>query len=553
MKSRIIKLLLPFLSFVILLFLPLIKSIRFEKKYFLFGNIPYFLIITLSFSLFISWIILFYNKNIKDINTDKPIFVVVLLYFLVFSILSILKHISFFSTGYDLGYYNQGMWGLINGILATSVGEAPLFGYHLEPILFLIAPFYLIYPSPITLVIIQTFFIAAAALPLYLLAKEKLKNRLASLVIAVSYLFYLPLWYANLFDFHPVVLAIPFIMFAIYFLTRKKYIAFLLSMILAAASKEHLSLLFIPFGVYLFIKHKKRALAIVTAVLGLIWFVFSINVIIPYFIQEPFLPSGYYFFGDNPVLGNSILDVIKSILLDPFLLVRELLAFNRLAYLSLLLIPMGFGVFAVIAPEFLFLGVTEFLIVLLHNVNTLPEIVYHHQITLVPFVLSASVVGILRLTKFTKNLKFKYVNKKNILYACSVFLLLTSISSNIVYGPFSVLYDLKNFDINNDYVKTGHRVVAMVPPDASIAAPNWIVPHLSERENIFMLDRFVKKSDYIKIYGDPEYIILDFSDALNDPKRSAKKVNLDSYNNVLNNPNYGVIYHEGSWVLLKHN
>ena len=91
----------------------------------------------------------------------------------------------------------------------------------------------------------------------------------------------------------------------------------------------------------------------------------------------------------------------------------------------------------------------------------------------------------------------------------------------------------------------------MIPSDASVAAPNWVVPHLSHRENVFMLDKFIENSTYIESKGQPEYLILDFSDAMNDPKRSAGRINLDRYRVVLGNTDYKVKHKEGKWVLLK--
>ncbi len=468
--------------------------------------------------------------------------IMVALYFIVFSGLSILKHVSFFSTGLDLGIYEQVIWGFSHGKIVTSMIETPI--NHVQPFLLLVIPFYLLYQSPITLLIIQSLFIAVSAIPFYLFSRNRLKNELAALIISVSYLLYLPLWYSNLFDFHPVVLALPFLMFALFFLDRKKYKSFVISMIFASACKEQISLLLIPMGVYLFIKHKKRLLGAVIAILGFAWFVVSVYIIIPHVLGS----TTSTFFTHNPVFGTSLYEAIKTIILNPFIFLRELFGFSRFAYLALLLIPMGF--FAVFALEFLFLGLTEFLLILLHAPNSIPEIVYHHQITLVAFVSVATVVGISRVCSFFG--KIKSLKKYNLLYISVGLVLFLSILSNIIYGPFSILYDLSDFNPTSDYVKAGHKVIDMIPREASVAAPNWVLPHLSQRDNVFRLSNFLKNTDYIRGREDIEYIVLDFSDALNDPKRSARKINSTGYYEVLGNPEYEVIYQEGSWFLLEH-
>ena len=71
--------------------------------------------------------------------------IMVALYFIVFSGLSILKHVSFFSTGLDLGIYEQVIWGFSHGKTVTSMIEAPI--NHVQPILLLLIPFYLLLSS----------------------------------------------------------------------------------------------------------------------------------------------------------------------------------------------------------------------------------------------------------------------------------------------------------------------------------------------------------------------------------------------------------------------
>ena len=70
-------------------------------------------------------------------------------------------------------------------------------------------------------------------------------------------------------------------------------------------------------------------------------------------------------------------------------------------------------------------------------------------------------------------------------------------------------------------------------------------------DGIFMLDHYLENTSYIQTREDPDYIILDFSDAINDLKRSAGRINLDSYDTVMKNPKFEVIYSENTWVLLK--
>src|SRR3979409_910356 len=56
---------------------------------------------------------------------------------------------------FDLAYYVQALWQLIHGRFHVSVLDVPLLGNHVEPIVFLIAPLFLLFRHPLLLVVVQ--------------------------------------------------------------------------------------------------------------------------------------------------------------------------------------------------------------------------------------------------------------------------------------------------------------------------------------------------------------------------------------------------------------
>ncbi|MEA2036095.1 MAG: DUF2079 domain-containing protein [Nanoarchaeota archaeon] len=470
----------------------------------------------------------------------------IITYFVLFSTLSILKHESFFSTAHDLGVYDQSVWGYRNLHLTDSVGGTPILAGHVQPILFIMSLFYLIYSSPITLLVIQSFMIALGALPLYLLSMRVLKNRLVSLSISAAYLLYPSIQFANLFDFHPLVLAVPFIFFSFYFLEKRNYKAFMISLFLAGLCKEYIPLIFLPLGIYIFLSHKKKGLGMLIALVGVGWFVINVKLIVPIFSRGHYLSIAA-----NSYFGSSFSEIIRTIITRPIYVAQYLLVLNKLAFLILLLTPVVLGVFAFLAPEFLLLGITEIAIVFLYTPNSLSDIVYHHQVLLVSFIMIATIYGIRRLNKFVKARKL--IPKKNIMPGISILLLSTAFFANMSYGPFAILYDLEDFNPYSEYAKTGHEFLSMIPEDVSVAAPNWILPHLSHRKNAYTLKGFIRKGHLFKS-GEleyPQYILVDLSEALIDPKRSALKIDSNMLNDLFNNKEYGIAASEGTWILLE--
>ena len=64
---------------------------------------------------------------------------------------------------FDLAFYVQALWLALRGKWMVSLLNVPLMGNHAEPIVFLLAPVFAIFPHPMTLVAVQT--LAFATMP----------------------------------------------------------------------------------------------------------------------------------------------------------------------------------------------------------------------------------------------------------------------------------------------------------------------------------------------------------------------------------------------------
>src|SRR3989338_4235908 len=159
---------------LLLLLLPVANLVHLPEKYSRFQHLPQNLILaaiivcTIALALYI-WPIR------KEIRIDRHwAYGLIVAYTITFGVLSVLRHFSFYSTALDLGIYDQAVWGYSQGrLIIDTVINSVMLGDHAQPILFLVAPFYWIYSSPVTLLILQSIMIGLAALPLYWFAREK--------------------------------------------------------------------------------------------------------------------------------------------------------------------------------------------------------------------------------------------------------------------------------------------------------------------------------------------------------------------------------------------
>ena len=119
---------------------------------------------------------------------------------------------------------------------------------HVEPIYFVLAPIYALWQQPETILILQTIILALGALPVFWLARDRLRSHLAGVAFAAVYLLFPGLEAANMWEFHAVALAAPLLLFAFYFGQKGRWGLLWLFALLAMATKEEVSLSVLVMG-----------------------------------------------------------------------------------------------------------------------------------------------------------------------------------------------------------------------------------------------------------------------------------------------------------------
>src|SRR5262245_48579630 len=152
-------------------------------------------------------------------------------------------YIHFRIARYDLGNMVQAVWSTAHGRpLAMTDGltgeQIVRFAYHVDPILALLAPLWIVAPSPLTLVAVQVVAIASGALPVFWLARKHLASEAAAGLLALAYLAYPWTAWAAVDVFHPVSLVLPLLLYAVWFLDGDRLLPFAVCAVLAAASGE---------------------------------------------------------------------------------------------------------------------------------------------------------------------------------------------------------------------------------------------------------------------------------------------------------------------------
>lgn len=321
---------------------------------------------------------------------------IMLAYALAISYVAVLRYDTFKATAFDLGNMDQVLWNTIHGRPfqftnqgADWYGPPTRLAIHFEPIIFPLSLLYIFGADPRILLVFQTLALVSGALPVFLLTRKYLLDwPLLALVMALVYLLMPALLSLNIFDFHPVSLATPLLLYAVLALTYRRYVWFLIACVLAASCKEDIPLTIAMLGILVIWKYKLPRLGTVLIVGGLLWSLLAFLVIIPHFYPGAQHNNYWYRY---EALGSSPGSAVINLLLHPWLLFTTFITLDRFYYLANLLRSGGF--LALLAPEWLLPALPSLAVNLLSTDPLLYSGVFHYNAAIIPFMLLAVIHG----------------------------------------------------------------------------------------------------------------------------------------------------------------
>ena len=258
---------------------------------------------------------------------------------LILFVCSSLRHAFFQSNALDLGIFD-------NALYLISQGEEPfvefrgihILGDHAALILYPLALLYKIYPDIHWLFAIQALGLSIGALPTWYLARHAGLKETQATAIACAYLLYPLIFNINLFDFHPEVIALPAILAAVLAARLEHLGWFCLAIILILSCKAVLSMTVAAMGLWLLVFEKKRLCGAIAMILATAWFAIATQSIIPTFSGAEAAAVSRYDF-----LGDSVIEIAINLFLKPTVILSRMFTLPNLEYLTLLLLPIIWG------------------------------------------------------------------------------------------------------------------------------------------------------------------------------------------------------------------
>jgi uncharacterized membrane protein len=394
----------------------------------------------------------------------------------VFSWLVVLRHDRWRTIDFDLGIHDQAIWLLAHGKTFDTVRGLPVFGHHATVAYYLLVPLQWLGAGPNVWNVLQVIAIASGAIPLYLLARSRLGNPWWACALGVVWLLQPPLQFFAWETFHPEVMAMPFLLWAYWLGEERRWTAFAITLILAMAWKEDVSLLVIGLGVLYLVRGRRRlAMAVIAG--GLSWFLVVGAWMVPTLAGGGTVYGGLY--GD---LGDTPAEVVRTGLRDPNAVIDRLQQNGAGAYARDLMAPFGFTPLA--APEVLLPGLPQATINLLSTADFTWDLRYHYQAFPMVALGIAMVEGVARIRRFSLRhgrgdgtTRFTV----GVVGACAL-------AATVAWGPSPL-----GVEYHNGYwplaappdAPVRDRMAARIGLTDGVSADYWSVPHLTHRDVVY--------------------------------------------------------------------
>lgn len=437
---------------------------------------------------------------------------------LIMALYLVCRYLSNQCPNYDFGIFCQMFHNLREHFSpVTTVERDGLLSHlsvHMSLIYYAVLPIYWIFPSPVTLQLMQVVSVVSAAAPVYLLCRKFELSNLKTLLFEIAVLFQPALFGGGSYDFHENCFIVPLLLWVFYFFEKEKYIPMAIFSLLVCTVKEDAPVYLIFFALWIFIARNKKKTAIVLFLGATVYFVTVLVIMTKY--GNGIMSTRYAnFLGSK---DDSLFEMIKNILASPGYVFTQLLVSKegtyaeKILFIIQLCLPFGFLPFGVKKISNLILLFPMILI------NLMSVYVYQYDIGY------QYVYGPLCFIVYLAIINASETDDKKCLMALRIGAVSAVALLMTVYIP-------KTTETVNRYITTAsdtklvNEYLDSLPEDASICSSTMLIPRLSDHEVLYedyyhvpeegeildyvLVDGRYDKQDFIEKYEELGYAITD--------------------------------------------
>lgn len=434
-------------------------------------------------------------------------------YGILFSLKAITHHRGLGTRAFDLSIYDNILWHTSHGnLLGTSIlRSGNHVSAHFDPLLILFAPFYRLYPHAEFLLVLQSFWLAAGAIPLFFLTRRVLGNAWAGLALVAVYLLYPAMHGANLYDFHSLTLAGPLIIATMASLEagRVRLYAFFLALLLL--TREDMSLVAMGIGLYILVTGKGKKLGLGTMGVAAVYLTLVKLFIMPdpgLFMANTSESYGYaYYYRDLiPYSREGARGLLLSLIVNPLFVLQHVTTEPKLRFFFQLFMPLLFLPFFVRRGKIAM--VYGFVFLFLSSREAVHSIAFQYTTVLTPFALVLAVLALAELRRWSLWKRWGVDAARlnsGLLVGMVVATATLSFKFGAIFPSNSFRAGFVRLQRNlspaqleaYEWVRESAR---RIPQEAAVSASSRLSPHVANREKSYLFPNRYEESDYLLVH-----------------------------------------------------
>ncbi|MBR6650236.1 MAG: DUF2079 domain-containing protein [Clostridia bacterium] len=468
------------------------------------------------FNIGVAFVLFFIIKYLTEENrlgidmltmSNRMSFAVTAAVFAVFvilvSICTVMKYKTFSHSAFDFGIFCQMFEQMAEtGLPFTTVERSEYlshFAVHFSPVYYLLLPFYMIFRSPVFLLVAQAFIVGFGMFPLRRICMKLGMSPAISAAAAILYAVFPTMANGCFYDFHENKFLSVFILYMIYFVLCEKNVGIIIFALATLSVKEDAAIYVMAITIWMLLTKRKRITALIVFALSVIYFIFACKMI--ELSGGEIMMSrleNYYIEKDG-----GFIKVIKTCFFDIGFLIKEVFLganterFSELTYggqkiefIFWTCIPLLFMPFASRHTTHLVLMIPLLVI------NLMPEWMYQHNID---YQYTYGTVALLLVAAFLA-LSEKTPESRRKLVICMLAISM-AFTTSAIYSKAGRYIARYNKDPLK-YIAT-ENALDTIPHDASVTAYGFFIPYLS------YIDDLHTCPDYYGPYEKTDYYVID--------------------------------------------
>ena len=419
--------------------------------------------------------------KIKRINTNIIVAIIGVLLFGFVGIVTVLRYKSYLNSTFDFGIFTQMYENMRQtGSVATTLERNRLlshFGVHFSPIYYIALPIYFIFPSPVTVQLIQALMIALPVIPIVLIAREYRLSNWMTVGFTLLYALYPATSGGAVYDMHENCFLTFFLLMTIWAAEKKKTYIMILMMLFAFFVKEDAAIYVLVLGTFYLLSRKDKKRGLILMVCAAVYFLIAISVVNSYglgIMDNRF--SNLYFDADG-----GLSQVFKSIIANPGYVIAQMItnssaaSVEKIAYFILMFGPMATVIFTTGKKYTRYILLSPLIII-----NIFTTYVYMHDIN---FQYNFGVIALIMYLAIMNMADVKAEKAKTYV---SIAVLCAGIM--FVGNQFPKMPNYyKTYTENKSTYEKIDKALELVPTNASVCASGFFTPHLSK--NLVLYDQ----------------------------------------------------------------